>query len=288
MSLFEFYKEHKVNKLLSPYIDCVWMENYTQLPDVKGKTLRIVPDNTIELIFTEGKMTRSLSQDTEPEILKSHLAGLKTRPQKICVEGRIILAVRFKPTAFRFLSDINLAETIDASLEPVDVFGKSIIDLEERIAETSSPQAQVKIVESYFINNIYKLDRKPNLLFNFILKQIHAFKGNVKISSLSEKTGYCIKTVERNFISDLGITPAKYAKLLRFINAVNQITKVDLNYSPDWNSIAYCSGYYDQNHFIKDVKRFAGLTPQKYFSTNRDLQLPVFSKSQEMSISSYS
>jgi AraC-like DNA-binding protein len=34
--------------------------------------------------------------------------------------------------------------------------------------------------------------------------------------------------------------------------------------------LAYRSGYFDQAHFIKDFKRYTGMTPKQYLKTNLD------------------
>ena len=277
--MHSFYKEYQVNPILSPYIECIWMESYTQLPEVKGKTLRVVPDNTVELIFLESRMMRSFTDGNHTEKFASHLSGLKTKPQEICVEGRVILAVRFKPSALRFFTEVNLRETVDATLEPCDIFSKSILTLEDRLHNAESTLEQIKLTEDYFIKQIQKVNKAPDPLFEFVLTQILLNKGRIKISSLSDKSGYSIKTLERNFIKNLGVVPAKYAKMLRFINSVCQLNNSTKPEKPDWSSIAFCNGYYDQNHFIKEIKRYTGLTPKNYFETDRNLQLPVFSKS---------
>ncbi len=71
-------------------------------------------------------------------------------------------------------------------------------------------------------------------------------------------------TNERIFQAHIGISPKQYLKIVRFQNAIfikqnsKAITLTDL---------AYEAGYYDQSHFIKEIKDLAGKTPKKLFES---------------------
>ena len=70
------------------------------------------------------------------------------------------------------------------------------------------------------------------------------------------------KKLERVFNQKLGVSPKTYACIVRF----NQAIVMKHRY-PEYNltEIAYASGYFDQMHFIREMKRFSDTTPGKYF-----------------------
>ncbi|MFC0514820.1 helix-turn-helix domain-containing protein [Mucilaginibacter angelicae] len=71
------------------------------------------------------------------------------------------------------------------------------------------------------------------------------------------------KWLERNFKKHLGISPQSYLLIRRFLNAYMDLDSVT---SKDLLQIAIDNGYYDDNHFIKDFRRFSGVPPKAYFN----------------------
>jgi AraC-like DNA-binding protein len=71
------------------------------------------------------------------------------------------------------------------------------------------------------------------------------------------------KWLERNFKKHLGISPQNYILMRRFLNAYIDMGSLT---SKDLLQVALDNGYYDDNHFIKDFRRFSGLPPKTYFN----------------------
>jgi AraC-like DNA-binding protein len=66
------------------------------------------------------------------------------------------------------------------------------------------------------------------------------------------------RSLERHFINDLGMSPKELLQIFRLNKAMRMI-----NEKPDCDltEISYLSGYYDQSHFIKDIKKITGISP---------------------------
>ncbi|MDD6211169.1 MAG: helix-turn-helix domain-containing protein [Bacteroidales bacterium] len=69
------------------------------------------------------------------------------------------------------------------------------------------------------------------------------------------------KWLDRNFARHIGIRPKEYASLQRFIHAYFAFME---DKDSDLMDIAINSGYYDQNHFTKEFKKYTGLSPLIY------------------------
>ncbi len=67
----------------------------------------------------------------------------------------------------------------------------------------------------------------------------------------------------------LGIGPAHYMRLSRFVKALHMMPKA---YS--LTDIAYTVYYADQAHFCRDFKAIAGMTPQEILTENYQNDLP--------------
>ncbi|MGB3909029.1 MAG: AraC family transcriptional regulator [Pseudolysinimonas sp.] len=66
------------------------------------------------------------------------------------------------------------------------------------------------------------------------------------------------------FRRGVGITPKAYADLVRFVGFIAAIPADGP--IPTWTDLVARTGYYDQPHFIRSFKRYAGVTPTQYLA----------------------
>lgn len=94
-----------------------------------------------------------------------------------------------------------------------------------------------------------------------ILSGISDRKGILTIDEIVQKSGYSSRYIEKIFKNEMGLTPKKYANIMRFQGALDFIDR-----NPDVNisDVATDFGYYDQPAFVRDFKKCTGLTPSDY------------------------
>ena len=90
---------------------------------------------------------------------------------------------------------------------------------------------------------------------------IYRSNGLVKVQSISERTGYSERYLQKVFREYMGFSPKTFCKIVQFQKAIDV-----LNYGKGENmtELAVALGYYDQAKFIRDFKTYAGITPSKY------------------------
>jgi len=81
-------------------------------------------------------------------------------------------------------------------------------------------------------------------------------RGRVRVDGLVEEVGWSRKRLWSRFRSQLGITPKRAARLVRFDHAAHLLAAGHAA-----AGVATDSGYVDQSHLHREVKAFAGLTP---------------------------
>ncbi|MFI1753165.1 helix-turn-helix domain-containing protein [Streptomyces sp. NPDC020571] len=83
-----------------------------------------------------------------------------------------------------------------------------------------------------------------------------AGRGRVRVDALAEEVGWSRKRLSARFHAQLGITPKRAARLVRFDHAAHLLAG---GMAPA--SVAFESGYVDQSHLHREVRAFTGLTP---------------------------
>lgn len=100
------------------------------------------------------------------------------------------------------------------------------------------------------------IDSRKKKLFELI----YSSHGSMKIKELSEKVFWSSRQINRYFNQQFGISPKAYCNILRLGASFKHISEGKL--FPEQN-------FTDQNHFIKVIKKYAGVTP-KELSKNKD------------------
>lgn len=93
-----------------------------------------------------------------------------------------------------------------------------------------------------------------------ILHHIHQSKGLLRIKSVCLHFNMGYRKLERLFKKHVGITPKLYARIVWF----NHSLKISTNHTT-LTELAYEAGFFDQNHFIKEIKGFTQKAPSELF-----------------------
>jgi AraC-like DNA-binding protein len=83
-----------------------------------------------------------------------------------------------------------------------------------------------------------------------------ASRGRVRVDGMADEVGWSRKRLWSRFRSQLGITPKRAARLVRFDQAAHLLAA-----GHDPADVAAQSGYADQSHLHREVRMFTGLTP---------------------------
>ncbi|MEV4399017.1 helix-turn-helix domain-containing protein [Nonomuraea sp. NPDC049607] len=81
-------------------------------------------------------------------------------------------------------------------------------------------------------------------------------RGRVRVDGLADEVGWSRKRLWSRFRSQLGITPGRAARLVRFHHAAHLLAAGHAA-----SRVAAENGYVDQSHLHREVATFAGLTP---------------------------
>lgn len=225
---------------------------------------RIVPDGRMEMVFnladpflqqTDGRL------GAQPRML---VIGEVRRPVIVVPAQRVaMLGVRFRPGGVRPFFPFPVSELTDSIIELESAWGAMVLELEEKLHAAASMPERIGVLESFLLKRGGER-LQPDMMVVAAVDDIMTSGGITRIEQLAERLGISGRQLERRFMTTVGITPKVFSRIIRFQRVFKVVERRDP--LADWHSIAFKAGYYDQAHFIRDFKEFAGLTPSAYFA----------------------
>jgi AraC-like DNA-binding protein len=138
--------------------------------------------------------------------------------------------------------------------------------LHEKLEATTAVSEKIELIDAYFIAALTVLSPQQTIT-DHALQLIHQHE-NITIEQLAGDLGFSQRYLEMNFKRSVGISPKTYSLIVRFKRMEHHLKKVSV---PHWRQLNFVNEYHDQNHFIKDFKRFTGLTPSDYLLENLEM-----------------
>jgi AraC-like DNA-binding protein len=198
------------------------------------------------------------------QLPRTSLFGLVTEPVQVHVSaGFSEVAIILKPNGLQHFTTLSFQELLNPATPLEAVLGSGLGDLYDRLGENEDPAARVAMIEQFLLGRLG--NRTGDARVDHAIGEILRHKGAVTVDGLCRHLGVTPRTLSSLFKDKVGVSPKVCMQLTRFYNA--------LSYQPAGGcredtlaGLACTLGYYDQAHFIKDFKRFAGRSPQRYFS----------------------
>ena len=255
--------------LLRGYIEKMWLfESSGQMPTEDMKL--VVPNGFIKLLvpFRNGisaKMGGSFHLSKEHRIT---VIGIVDIPTTIDVETDTFtgtIGIEFSPQgAYRFFH-LRLSD-IKNQIHPLtDILGKIAKELEELISNTESLEDKVSLLQQFLLKLF--LITEEDAIFEYCVGKINSSKGQITIKKLEKETGYSSRWLNMKFTDKLGLSPKNLCSIVRFKQYYQALANND---DVAFMKKEFYNYYYDQSHFIKEFKRFTGLSPTKYENTTNE------------------
>lgn len=231
---------------LADFVESFWvLENHSD----EAKEIVVLPDGSFDVFFGYSA--------TEP--FHVTLAGAATGSAQTSVApGMVMYAISFKFLALEYILNTSVASLINLA----DYLPNNFLGIcKEDLTDLQSFQKNVSLKLKESTQTI--LDKRKLKLS----KHIYASKGNVSIQQVAESCGWSSRQINRYFQQWIGISLKNYLTILRFRASFSQIKAGKL--FPEQQ-------YTDQAHFIREVKKFAGVVP-KELSRNKNDRFIQFS-----------
>ncbi|MFJ8582900.1 helix-turn-helix domain-containing protein [Micromonospora sp. NPDC093277] len=164
------------------------------------------------------------------------------------------LQVRLEPVAAAAVLGAS-TELSGAVVSLEDIWGRAARRAEDRLRAAASWDERFTIAAE-ILSRRKGARRAVDPEVAYTWRQTLTSRGRVRVDGLADEVGWSRKRLWSRFRSQLGITPKRAARLVRFDHAAHLLAA---GHAPA--SVATESGYVDQSHLHREVKAFAGLTP---------------------------
>ena len=236
------YKEQNPEVLLNDFTKRFWVFNN---PTNEKLNYTILPDGYCDLIITivSGKLESIV------------LFGIWIKELEVVVpENSIIFGICFKPLASEYILKHNLSLILNSyTTLPNDFWGIDKLNYEHFDLFVKSTSVQMIAM----LQKIKQLDyRKIN-----IFKNIFEESNILSVDELSKIIFWNSRQINRYFNSRFGLSLKSYLNIIRCSSTYTDIRNGDFFPKGD---------FYDQSHFIKEVKKHTGKNPNELHKNEND------------------
>lgn len=254
----EFLTIKPVNKLEMFLKNILFFES--ELSDVPTH-LPFYADGYPGIIYLETENEAYL-QPANKKLSSFFLYGQTVEPISISIYGRFkLLIFQLSPFAAKVLLGINPKELKDDCFDLNHLkkpASSEVILLLKGVLEVSG---KIEIISSYIESLIEESSTNPSNKLQLAINLIIDNKGKISIKDIREKLFITERTLERQFLDYIGVSPKQFAQIIQFQFSLCQLSEGEYDLLTD---VVYKNGFADQSHFIRNFKRFTGQTPSEF------------------------
>lgn len=231
------YKEYKI-KELDDYCMCIWT---MQSKSILEKTIYnyILPDACIDIVIDFTNKTICF-------------AGFSNDTIAFALNEKIdFMGVRLKPSAFHILFGIDSNKVMDKGICFSEIEQQNNL---EKILNITDSNERLKIFKEYLSEKIKDKHSRKSIE---IAENLYKCPKDQSVIDIAKNYGYNERHLYRIFKKEYGVSPKVLLNILRLhlcltLMIDNNMKLVD---------ISYMCGFYDQAHFIKEIKKYTGYSP---------------------------
>jgi AraC-like DNA-binding protein len=184
------------------------------------------------------------------------VAGMAPGPSSVRGLGRDVecLQVRLSPAVAHAVLGAS-PELSGMVLALDDLWGRDAARTQEQLRSALSWDERFAIADAALARR-HEAGRAVDPEVAFAWGQMVTSRGQGRIDQLAAEVGWSRKRLWSRFRSQVGLTPKRAARLVRFDHAAHRLAA-----GHDPARVAAEAGYVDQSHLHRDVVAFTGTTP---------------------------
>ena len=232
---------------LASHVRCIWLRRIGQA-EAAGP-VRVLPDGCMDLIWEDDGQSGGL-----------FVAGPDTTAQDSRMPaGSQFVGLRFQPGAAPVILGVPASEMLDARPDAVALWGRAAAELSRQLEDAGSPAAVAATLEDEARRRLADappLD--PAVQHVVAALERGARRGPALVGRVADGLRIGERQLHRRCRAALGYGPRMFAGIVRFQRF---LALAGGPYPHGLARLAAESGYADQPHLTREVRRLSGLTP---------------------------
>jgi len=235
---------------------------------------KLMPSGKLDLIFNLGGPHQTLDATSLLPIGTYSSAWLSGFQQSAIIaaptynslqHGSWLIGVRLNVGGFRKLLGLGGKSFTGNVVELADFLPNALVeDTRNRLAATDRIEKRFEVLEGFIRRLKGDRARRISPYVALGIQAIDRLRGRASVEAICANANVSRKHLNQLFQSQLGISPKKYARVVRFASLIDDVAMTN---QVNWTVISAKAGYYDQSHFVRDFRTFTGLTPTEFLQS---------------------
>ncbi|SMC64722.1 helix-turn-helix domain-containing protein [Kibdelosporangium aridum] len=239
---------------LSPYVLGYVIEDTPSGPDLR---IRCIPNGVVVMTLDLFSPPRRSLAGANADVSPSPVVGMHGGVYVLDTAGsRRSASALLTPWGAHTLFGLGMHELTDHIVSVTDLVGQEGRQLAERLAEQSSVPARLAMLDET-LSRWFDTRREPSSTVVWAWRRLEQRAGKISIDALAREVGWSRRLLQARFRDQIGLSPKKVARILRFHRAATAL----ITGQPRLSELAVECGYWDQAHLNLEFRNMCGHTP---------------------------
>jgi AraC-like DNA-binding protein len=240
---------------LRPYLEAYFVTEATPL-QVKPELARRMPEGASYIGFLRGRKTPSGVRDEAALVAGGAQEGIHIIPTW---DYHFQVGLRIHPGAAALVLGRAVPALTNAIIPLREVWGERADRLLERLLAARTDADHIRLL-SEAVTEVLCTRTSASSLSVRLAGAVRTASGDARVSQLARGLGTTVRTLERKFKAEVGLTPKGYQRISRLAKVFELLEHIP----EDWARVATECGYYDQSHLIDDCHEVLGCPPERF------------------------
>jgi AraC-like DNA-binding protein len=183
------------------------------------------------------------------------------------LSGHVLsFGIFFRPFTPWQLFGIPTSQMVGIDCEGTSVFGSWVADLWHRLSSCCTFTQRVVVATETLLGFVNTA--RPLTPIMCTVQRLCSSDESARVAKVARDSAMSIRSYERQFADEVGISPKEFARLSRFATAID-LRRLNKD---SWLNISHHLGYFDQTHMMRDFHIFAGDAPGRLVRPDSDFQ----------------
>lgn len=266
---------HRPSAALASHVEMLWFASRSALSHCRERGL---PSGRVDIVIPllQDDVLRFDSVDAPmPRRLRG--AIVSGAHDRFFVRGTggpsSVIGVHFRPGGAAAFFGGALGELRNQTVLLEDLWGTLARELRERLQAAPQIVQKLRILEDELLSRLAAAPPAEAMVIQ-ALRMLEQDPAAARIADVQRAAHCSTQPFIRRFEAAVGLTPKRYARVLRFNALLPRLVRVGPR---DWAQLAVEGGYFDHSHLGHEFKRLTGLTPAAYepISADQPTHVPI-------------